>query len=140
MLVWHYTIWLEEIVRDGVIRLATENVRDPRQHVVWFSKNQQWEGTVRKLNLRLGRHETFVEMAQAGILGRIGVEPGPGLVGWREYQRRSGIPRADARLLEEAARGWGANPHDWLASFSPVPNDQWRSVQVWRDHRWLTPG
>ena len=134
-MLWHYTIWLDRILADRVLRPSTENVPDPRQHAVWFSKNPGWEATVKKAHPLTGELMTFTEMAALRI-ARIGVSEKSAPVDWRAYQEVVGMPRHHARLLERAAREWGASPKDWFVSLRPVPQDEWLAVQVWDRGRW----
>jgi hypothetical protein len=134
-MLWHYTIWLDEILDDGVLKPSTQYLADARQWAVWFSKNPQWEATVKKTHPLTGRDMTFTELSEVG-LARIGVAVETAPVGWQEYQRLTGMTRPEARMLEKAGRAWGANPKDWFVSFDPVPQDRWLAVEVWRNHRW----
>jgi hypothetical protein len=134
---WHYTVWLPEIISDGVIQLCLPHASGPQTRAVWFSRNQQWEATVKKLQPLLGRHLTFIEMTQHHGFGRIGVTPQTTPHNWQEYQRLSKMPRSEARVLEKMAKVWGANPKEWFVSFEPVPRSTWMAVQVWNGRTWV---
>jgi hypothetical protein len=50
---------------------------------------------------------------------------------WMRLQRLCGMPPAMARALEKIAREIGSNPFDWWGAMRPIPQDKWRSVEVY---------
>ena len=55
---------------------------------------------------------------------------------WKDHKAEGGVPTADARRLEKAARGWGANPRDWRMSYEAVPLEQWVRIETWDGSTW----
>jgi hypothetical protein len=50
---------------------------------------------------------------------------------WMRLKRLCGMPPAMARALEKTARERGGNPFDWWGTMRPIPQDKWRSVEVY---------
>lgn len=122
---WHYTIGLHAtgILRDGVIRGATEGVPLHERPVVWFSTRQSWEPTATKgmIDRLSGRRRdaTMEEMFAHGGLWRFGV-PASELLPWRKLREAAGITSETANGLLRAAKRAGADPFFWYGSLEPV--------------------
>jgi hypothetical protein len=61
---------------------------------------------------------------------RVGVSRGL-LHPWMRLKRLCGMPPRMARGLEKIAREIGSNPFDWWGTMRPIPQDKWRSVEVY---------
>ncbi len=142
MIAWHYTkgVHLQKIIEDGELRPATEGVSRSEKPIIWFSTNQRWEptagiGTIENGKLRTATMEETAEVA--GGLARIGVDTDEtDLLDWRELKELSGMSSQTAQALYRAAIGSGARPGEWLGRFSPVAQDEWVAVDVFRDGDW----
>lgn len=130
---WHYTseVRLAQILHTGVLM---PNSYEGERSAVWFSSNQFWEQTACKRINFMQRRLTFEE--QVALIGcaRVGVE----LETLIPYLRWSlEMPKEFAVSLALGGIELGANPGEWYASFEPVSNQDWRSIQVWRMGRWM---
>ena len=126
---YHYTVLqtFEKIIHSGEIQPTSVKVNDNERPAAWFSTNPIWEETVRK---RVARSEdepgpllSRDGLSKAGF-PPVRIEANPNrvhLIPWEELKRISGITRNEARRLERVAREWGANPHEWYATFNAVP-------------------
>ena len=125
---------LQQILREGGLRLATESVDGCERPGVWFSSNQTWESTVNKLPPSGDRGF----LAHAKILGvaRIGVTRDTAPVSWEDYCRISGLDLALARGFERSGNAMGASSSEWYVSFDPVPRERWKAIEVSRDGQW----
>lgn len=163
-LVWHYSngMVIEEIVKSGVIKLATAGIVAPEKPAAWFSSNPHWDLSANRGNLALKKgdypvgtafsvdpdefEETpFDAEAMDRDFGRyrIGVLPEAAPHGWETFKKLSGIQKDIAESLEKMVESHG-NPREWRASFSPVPRKMWRTVErlvsgVWVTHVELEP-
>jgi hypothetical protein len=141
-LFWHYTggPHMQSILRCGCVDVASSYVAPPEKPVAWFSADQYWERTVRKIVPEIGMKDIGMqEMLRAGIkLYRIGVSPEAVPLNWTAIRKQSGMPTQMANHLVAAAKDLGANPFDWRGSFLPVAESQWRAIEVfhdgWRDY------
>lgn len=129
---WHYTslVRLKTILTSGV--LLTKSYEGERP-AVWFSSNQTWEATACKRINTMTRRLTFEE--QVALIGcaRIDIERDD-LLTYAEWVKH--VPQEFAMSLYFGGIELGANPGEWFASFDPVPAQDWRSVQMWKDDRW----
>ena len=127
------------IVKDGVIRPATEGVPPDERPAVWFSIHPTWEPTATKAlkDRKTGQahRASWKEMQQLEPV-RIEVGPDAAPHGWDDYLRLSGASVVTTRGLERAARRWGANALQWRVSFDPVPTQQWLEVEQWSEKGW----
>ena len=131
-LIWHYTAVhrIADILRCGYVDVARLHVVPPEKPLAWFSADQDWERTVRKL-APLG---SMQEMLRVGIkLYRIGVLPEAAPLNWTAIRKQSGMSGKTVHLLLQNAKRWGANPWDWYGSFSPVPESQWQAVEIFKN-------
>jgi hypothetical protein len=132
-LVWHYTTEhaIADILRCGYVDVARLFVIPPEKAVAWFSADQYFERTVRKLAPSYG---SMQEMLRKGIkLYRIGVLPEAAPLNWTAIRKQSGMSGKTARLLVENSKLWGASPWDWYGSFSPVLESQWQAVETFNN-------
>lgn len=138
---WHYTIGrcLESILRDGMIRPATEYVPKDERPCVWLSVRNAFDPTARKmLSLPDGsmRTATLEETERlGGGLFRIGVDA-DGCVDFKTYARESGASPAMVRSLKSVAERQGAKVIDWRVSFEPLPRSRWLALQRLHGHEW----
>lgn len=139
--IFHYTVTehYKAIVKDGVIRPATEGVPPDERPAVWFSIHPTWEPTATKAlkDRKTGQahRASWKEMQQLGPV-RIEVGPDAAPHGWDDYLRLSGASVVTTRGLERAATRWGANALQWRVSFDPVPTQQWLEVEQWSGKGW----
>jgi hypothetical protein len=145
--VYHYTvgIYLQSIIESGEIFPATAHVPRGERPAVWFSINPEWEETANKLVVRKvkgrvvpmkGTRETTAALG-AGLV-RIAVRPEAAPFSWQDYRMLSGVAKAHADALENAARFDGANPAEWRVSFGSVPRSEWVDVEVWTEAGWVS--
>ena len=134
-LVWHYTHAdaFQKIMASGVIACT-----DPiflgigEQPVAWFTTNQFWEETVRKVYKADNSPLGMTQMLEAGIdLYRIGVEPGSAPLTWDEIVEQAHIARKAAHAMRSVGKRWGAKPSEWRGSLTPVPRERWLAVQTY---------
>jgi len=103
---WHYTTveLLRQVLSDGLIKTADEQICRGEKPAVWFSSHQVWEPTATKgCQTESGRRDcTIQEMIDlGGGLARIGISPAyPGLMNWYQFKRSSGIPSKGVKGLE----------------------------------------
>jgi hypothetical protein len=143
-MVWHYTTgtYLQQILKTRVLRPTGAGIARGERPALWFSKEQYWEPTAQKAwgspdgsVVLLGMLGTF---QRASGLGRIGVDPNRvELCDFETFGATSGIPAADLQAMKHRGRKQGANPRNWLASFAPVPCENWAAVEVYNGTRWM---
>jgi hypothetical protein len=145
MRVFHYSVarYLPQILEDKMILPSTEGLEKERWHAVWFSTNPIWEESANKMYLasgiRIPGNKLDTHEIGKGLM-RIEVVPEAAPYDWEQYKRKSMIPGKLARSFLGNAKKGGANPKEWRASFKPVPQRDWLSVelfnwdtQVWED-------
>ncbi|MCA9439556.1 MAG: hypothetical protein KC964_02025 [Candidatus Omnitrophica bacterium] len=138
---WHYTTEerLHAILTDGYIRQATVGIPVHEKPAAWFSINPDWEQTANKMykdasgNHYKGTMETTYRF---GGLARIGVQDEAAPMTWAVFKRLSGITATDANALEKTAKSKGSNPYHWFASFDPVYDHQWVSIEIYDGRNW----
>ncbi len=142
-LLWHYTVdvHIPDILRCGYVDVARLYLAPGEKPVAWFSANQFWERTVRKLVCKtLGEASPpwgLEEMFSHGVHGvRIGVLPEAAPLGWTALRAQANIPSKMVRTLLRVAQQWGANPWDWYGSLTPVPAEQWQATEMWNGDEW----
>jgi len=146
--IWHYTVRqnIESLLTDGFIDLATAGVAEPSQHCAWFSSNPLWETTTAKGfvygdEIYTGYAGEMDFYHQCFGLVRIEVLPSAAPHDWHAFKRLSGITARDAKLLYDSAiRTFRAKPSQWWASFEPVANNQWISIEEWNGTDWVPYG
>ena len=132
-LIWHYTTEhaIANILRCGYVDVARLFVVPPEKAVAWFSADQFWERTVRKLAPPYG---SMQDMLRKGIkLYRIGVLPEAAPLNWTAIRKQSGMSGKTGRRLVDNAKRWGSNPWDWYGSFSPVLESKWQAVETFKN-------
>lgn len=132
---WHYTPWsyLPKIVENGALRGS--NAGAPGEvPMLWFSANQRWEPTARKLLLSpSGNAEQLTFEQQADLYGaiRFGISADDvRLLNWKSACTAAGTPRESRRELERVGKRIGASPSDWFATSAQIPLEELR-LQVW---------
>jgi len=138
MLLWHYTHGANIIalVKSGVILSDVENVLpEDEKGPVWFSKNQEWEQTVKKTAIWKPDFPlmTFTELVKELGAYRIGVKPSTAPISYRELVKL----RPSTAGLAKLGKEYGGNPRDWFVSLEPVPREKWVAVQVCKNFRWV---
>lgn len=133
-MLWHYTSLhrLKQILASGV--LLPTNYEGER-NAVWFSSNQQWEETASKRLSTMACRLTFEAQSASIGCARVGVERDD-LLNFHDWAMQAKVPEEYAISLIRGGRELGGDPNEWFASFGPVTNRDWRSVQVWRNS-WL---
>jgi hypothetical protein len=139
---WHYTTgrWLDQILKDGFIKPATEGVPQGERPIVWFSKNQHWEQTVSKLGTNPDGTLIQLDMAQTGERGgglvRIEVESMTAPHDWNDLKERSGMRAKMATSLYSSGIAQRARPREWRGMFEAVPRSKWIAIERYEDGRW----
>ena len=140
-MLWHYTVVerLRKILAQGQLCPQTAGVPKGEKPAVWFTRRGDWEPTANLMVrgddgrlARLNQDQTFV---LGGGLARIGVAPATAPHDWKTFKKLSGISPQRARTMYEAAVGQGSRVGDWLATFEPVPQALWLSVETWDDNQ-----
>jgi hypothetical protein len=140
-LAWHYTpgVHFSSIMRDGFIRGATAHVPENEKPVVWFSLDQFFEPTSKKLfqhddgTLRkLSMEETHA--AYEGLF-RFGVPP-KHLLSGDNLRRRANIQRESWNALVKSALRDGASPNLWYGSLDAVAVGSCVIERMGPDYAW----
>jgi hypothetical protein len=145
-LLWHYTIGnsLRRILGDKAIKPSAAYVSKEAKPVVWFSRNQVWDsGATKGLVTEEGGVQplTMEELrVHGGGLYRIGVARETAPHNFDEFVRLSGISRAMASELRHIAKNKGASLKEWFASFDPVEQSKWLTLETWENHQWVNSG
>jgi hypothetical protein len=149
-LVWHYTVgaYLERILKTDALRVP--RTWDRRRHhglggraraqriepkpLLWFTRNSEWEYSVRKLRLdRYGDRSMFRSMQE--VLGeglcRFGVSAAYAKLRWSDYLVWNRIPPAQRDIMARYG-----NPTEWLATDEDVPLDVVRAIEVYYAGAW----
>ena len=142
---WHYTtgVHIPLILDAGKIRAENPSfLRPPQIPVTWFSLNQVWEPTACKVALPPEAGPTIMRRATAEAccgLFRIGVDQS--VAPFRVHQL---IPIARAerwkvKAYKRVGISFGACPDDWRFTPNEVPEDRWRTIQIWDEasREWL---
>jgi hypothetical protein len=143
---WHYTTAqrLEAIARDGVLRQAVAGVSGRERPAVWFTTSAEWEPTANKIRRladgTLHALSTEETAFHGGGLVRFEVATDVAPVTWVEHRRKGGIAKRMADALEKAARRVGSNSSDWRLSYTPVPRQNWLSVELFWSGAWVKVG
>jgi hypothetical protein len=155
-LVWHYTngLVIDDILSDGVIKLATAGVQRPERPAAWFSTNPTWDASANRGNMTLKKREYQPGVIHVNLSKdieetpfdpakmdevfkgrfRIGVIAEAASHGWESFKKLSGMDKAVARALERTKYG---DPTEWRASFQPVERKQWRTVEKLESGLWI---
>jgi hypothetical protein len=142
---YHYTIglYLPDIIKSGVIRLATAFVFRKEEEAVWFSTNKFYEHTAAKagrtVNGRIQVGDMEFTHQNGGGLVRIAVEDHIAPVSWTEYLVQSGIDFKFAALLTNSGIEQGGKPQQWFCSWTPVESKHWLSIEKfdWNKKLWF---
>jgi len=157
-IVWHYTngIVIAEILRSGVIQLATAAIGARERPVAWFSTEPFWEPSATRgeltspppadtvagqpVSIRLDTIRRFTGEEMDQIVGRyrIGVVATAARHGWESFKRLSGIDKGLARSMETADPAVSGDVRHWRASFQPVGREHWRAVERLVAGVWLS--
>lgn len=140
--IWHYTIrdFFAVIVRDRAIKPSAAYAGGQARPAVWFSTNDDWEPMAAK-NLTcadgstrlMGRDELFT----VGITPiRIGVSPVTAPHTWHDFKRVGELPAKIASNIMSLAARLNSKSSWWLATFDPVPRDQWLAVEHFDGWQW----
>ena len=124
-LAWHYTTGenFYKIVGTGLLLPSDINLDPGESPVLWFSKNQAWESTSRKM-VRQGKGSfRILSKRETAKLGRGLVRFGyrsDDLLDWTVLPKLAGMHSARVRALEVVGRNQGANPSDWMGRLTPL--------------------
>jgi len=137
---FHYTtgLALAEILKDGKINVATENVTAKEKPVVWCSFRQDWEPSTMKgvTDAKTGkvRNATIPEIAFMGRgLARIEINASAAPYPWHIYIMQAGTPKRILKGLYNTAVAVGARVEDWRVSFEPIKEKDWLVVECSAD-------
>jgi hypothetical protein len=135
-LVWHYTtcVHLSEIVESRELRCSNAGATNLAP-LLWFSSNQSWEPTARKMVAAPNGHGlrplSFHEQAKEFGCVRFGLSVSdPRLMDWKAACSFDGTPREMRRKMELTGKRTGADPKDWFAVAVSVPLEE-LSFQFW---------
>jgi hypothetical protein len=154
--VWHYTYdHIVDILGSGVllpprmtphfndlnssILQLSESIKKDRgfqadSKLLLFSQRADWEpASYRGLTVG-GRIIDLFKLEDYEAYGkrvyRVGVSRDL-LHPWMRLKRLCGMPPQMARGLEKIAREIGSSPFDWWGTMRPIPQDKWRSVEIY---------
>jgi hypothetical protein len=148
--VWHYTYdHIVDILESGVLlppRMTphfnhlNSSLRQfgggfqADSKLLLFSQREDWEpASYRGLSLGgriIDLHKLEDYEAYGKRVYRIGVSRDL-LHPWMRLKRLCGMPSAMGKALEMTVRELGGNPFDWWGTMRPIPQDKWRSVEVY---------
>lgn len=159
-LIWHYTIvepYLERILTSD--KLKPSRPRRPSQRMLsdlspegrayalafcaepkpllWFSRNPEWEYSVRKVMAETEDHDRHIYTGRAmtELLGqglvRFGVSASLAKLRWSDYLARNPTTQAVRRILTRYG-----NPTEWLATDEAIPLDRVKAIQVYYRGAW----
>jgi hypothetical protein len=138
---WHYTVGERFLtIEESGRLLPTDACIQPHERpVLWFSRNQLWEPTSRKAAFdKNGKFKplTKQETSELGCgLVRYGY-PAARLIDWNELAKRANIFYSHVKLLEKRGREQGANPMDWMGSFSSIEVSE-LILESWDGKNWI---
>ena len=123
---WHYTkgVAFLGIFDEGQIRRPAASVNRWERRTVWFSSRETWEptATTRVVERGVPRYASVEEMVRrSGYLVRLEVPDEIARHTWAQHRQIGQIDPRVADALEQAARGSGADPAQWRASYHDVP-------------------
>ena len=135
---FHYTseVRLSQILKSGHIKLATACIPKNEKPAAWLSTNPNWEPTATKPSSHSEKPNKKKNERTIG-LARIKVDWTKDIISYQEFKNTSGVIEAEYHALAKVGRDQGANPDEWYACYRPIENDEWRSVEVWREGRWI---
>jgi len=125
--------------RDCLIRQFGESIKKDKgfqadSKLLMFSQREDWEPAsyrVARLGGRIIPVHRLDDYERYGWrVYRVGVSRDL-LHPWIRLKRLCGLPPISAKGLEEYAREMGSNPYDWWGTMRPIPQDKWRSVEVY---------
>jgi hypothetical protein len=122
---WHYTNGdsYVDIIKSGVLSLATIGISEGEKPVLWFTINQEWEPTVNGTTSDDGVswHRNTMQETKENYDGlyRFGISS-LNLIPWVELVKVANIPHRVKKALEKTAIKSGSNPFHWLGSLQPI--------------------
>lgn len=141
-LVWHYTVrdFFTLIVRDRMLKPAAAYAGGKARPAVWFSTNDDWEPMAAK---SLTCADGSIRLLQRDELHTIGITPiriavpvGIAPHTWHDFKRLGEIPPKIAGQIVSQASKLNSKPSWWLATFEPVPREQWSGVEYYDGWQW----
>ena len=142
-IIWHYTTGqrLSGIAHSGVLRPSAPTRERSEKPVVWFSSKPDWDATANLIVATSGRARRYASKDETIIVGgglaRIGVAASIAPHDWKDYKKLSGVSPRRAKAMYDRAVAVGSRPNGWRVSFDPVPQSEWRIVEIWNDFEWL---
>jgi hypothetical protein len=140
-LAWHYTpgVHFSRIMQYGFIRGSTAGVPENEKPVVWFSLDQRFEPTAKKLLQQDDGTVQALSMekthAAYGGLFRFGVPP-KHLMSGDNLRRRANIQRESWNALVKSALRDGASPNLWYGSLDAVAVASCVIERMGADYAW----
>lgn len=139
---WHYTpaFRLPQILKSGKIKLDEQARSYGEKHVAWISTNPIWENTATKpYTDKSGRmvERTKEETSQELGLGRIEIRPSRDFISWEIFRKTSGVhPKLWSGMTKYRLQV-GANPNEWFASYIPILDRYFISVEMFIHGEWI---
>jgi hypothetical protein len=137
-LIYHYTTFdtfRQILEQKAILPDKTEPDNPTEIPTVTFSADQDWERTRYRIG-KLANGQLMVMDKEllnhnCGGLIRIGVNPEIAPMDWHEMKDKTGLSRQATKGIYDFAIFVGARTRDWYATFEPVPEEQWITVQKW---------
>jgi len=133
-------MWLNQIIKDGLILPATGFLPPGVRPVVWFSTAPDWEPTACKNRVHEDGTVEFLDRAGTAEfygLARISVLPETAPHDWRALKELTGMSNKLAQTLYRSAITMGSRPGNWWGTFEAVPRSKWISAQIYTNAQWL---
>lgn len=142
-ILYHYTnsLKLPFILEDGMIKLSAFLLDKGERPSLWLSTNPEWEYSAscyRKESEELTngmKLSVFKDLPNI-IPVRIGVSDSSKYIGWKKFRKKSGIGKHTAKSLESISDNVGSNTKEWRASFEPIPQSEWLSLEKYENGCW----
>lgn len=129
MKLFHYTVGLKinSILNDGFLKLTPDAVQAPEMPCCWFSSNDIYEGTARKIGINHRGQQILltVEQMHATCQGVYrftfnDMEIPTEVFHWNELKHKLKMSPETISMLERNAVFMGGNKHEWFGTTERV--------------------
>ena len=139
---WHYTpaTRLPRILASGKIKLDEQAKFYGEKPAAWVSTNPVWENTATKPILDDSGKQvdlTKEEMSELMGLGRIEIKPSRDFISWYKFRKTSGVHPKLWNGMTKYGLQVGANPNEWFASYIPILDRYFISVEMFIQGKWI---